>query len=444
MSDVETTTPQFVYEPDAAAGGFVMLIAQENEPTVDGRMFAAGAVTWRDLPIPLTLNRANTEAGQHKTAEGIGAITEIWREGNNIYGKGFFSSDDLGQTARKLIQEGTISGVSADIAGAVKAELSAADESVPDGVRTLFTSGKVIGVTALLHASFNETKIAVDNTILASGKPWAPAATVFSNPHLTEPTPLTITADGRVFGHAALWGTCHVGYQDRCVQPPRSTKSYAYFNVGQVLTADAIPVDVGRITAGTGHAAIELAAQPAKEHYDHTGFAAAFVRAGEDEHGIWFSGQLAPDATETQIANLRAAGVSGDWRNIGGNLEMVGLLAVNTPGFPVPRPMASVVAGADMSLVAAGIVMPIEEFKKKDCGCGCKGKNCKGDDSEELAEDCECDDEADCGCNEELAEDCGCDEEPVAGVEEASTEPEELSLEDRVALIDLDLLVGRR
>lgn len=403
MSDeVETSTPQFVYEPDAEAGGFVMLIAKEEEPTVDGRMFAAGAISWRELPIPLTLNRSNTTEGQHKTADGIGAITEIWREGNSIYGKGFFSADELGQTARQLIQEGTISGVSADVGGTVKEELAADDTGAyPDGVNTLFTKGKILGVTALLHASFDATKIAVDNTITAAaGAPWSPPSSVFANPHLSEPTPLTITADGKVFGHAALWNTCHVGYQDRCVQPPRSAKDYAYFNIGQVITADAIPVEVGRITAETGHAPLELAAQPAKEHYDHTGFAAAYVRAGEDQHGIWFAGQLAPEATEAQIANLRAAGVSGDWRNISGNLEMVGLLAVNTPGFPVPRPKASIVAGAQMSLVAAGMVTPdeVEEFKKKK-GCGCKG--CE--DTEEMS-----------------AEDCGCDEEElVAAIDKA-------------------------
>jgi molecular chaperone DnaK (HSP70) len=46
---------------------------------------------------------------------------------------------------------------------------------------------------------------------------------------------------------------------------------------------------------------------------------------------------------------------------------MVGVLAVNSPGFPVPRASAGMVAGAQVSLVAAGMV-------KKDCGCGCDGE----------------------------------------------------------------------
>lgn len=357
MSD-ETSVPTFVYEPEASAGSFVMLIAQEQSPTVDGRMFSAGAIDWRELPIPLTLNRVNSAEGQHKTAVGIGAVTQIWRDGNNIYGRGYFSSDEHGQEARSLIKEGTISGVSADVGGVVVEELASEMPEHPS-VRKLFTKGTIIGVTALLHASFNDTKIAVepsadDALTAAASNGWRAPRAAFSNPNLSQPTSLTVTEDGRVFGHAAVWGTCHVGYQDRCVTPPRSTKNYAFFNIGEVLTDDESKVSVGRITANTNHAPIEFGAQPAKDHYDHTGFAAAYVTAGEDEHGIWFSGVVAPDATEAQIANLRAAGVSGDWRNIGGNLEMVGLLAVNTPGFPVPRPKGNIVAGAQMSLIAAG------------------------------------------------------------------------------------------
>jgi len=374
VAAVTGEAPKFVYEPEASAGKFVMLIAQEEVPTVDGRQFAAGAIKWRELPIPLTLNRSNTAEGQHKTAVGIGAITRIERQGNNIYGWGYFSSDEAGQEARALIKEGTISGVSADVGGVAVEELE-----VEGGVRKLFTAGTIIGVTALLHASFNATKIAVDEgeddtedaeaedtesvesdeedaLTAAASRGWTPPDAAFGNPNLAGPTPLTVTDDGRVYGHAAVWGSCHVGYRDRCVTPPRSRRGYQFFNTGEIVTASGKRVPVGRITANTNHASIELGAQPAKDHYDHTGFAAAYVQSGEDEHGIWFSGVLAPDATPAQIANLRAAGVSGDWRNIDGSLEMVGLLAVNTPGFPIPRAQASIVAGAQMSLVAAGIV----------------------------------------------------------------------------------------
>ena len=53
---------------------------------------------------------------------------------------------------------------------------------------------------------------------------------------------------------------------------------------------------------------------------------------------------------------LRASPLSGDWRAAAGGLEMVAVLAVNTPGFPVPRPAALVASGAVVSLTAAGMV----------------------------------------------------------------------------------------
>jgi hypothetical protein len=390
-----------------------MLIAQENVPTVDGRMFSSGAIDWRELPIPLTLNRKNSAEGQHKTAEGVGAITEVWREGSNIYGRGFFSSDPAGQEARSLIKEGTISHVSADVGGVVVQELSAEEmNDYPQGVSKLFKRGTIIGVTALLHSSFDDTKIAVEDALTAAAsRGWAPAVEAFSNPNLAQPTPLTVTEDGRVYGHAATWGTCHVGYKDRCVQPPRSRKNYSYFNIGEVLTESGDKVSVGRITASTNHAPIEFGAQPAKDHYDHTGFAAAYVRTGEDQYGIWFSGVLAPDATDAQVANLRAAGVSGDWRSIDGSLEMVGLLAVNTPGFPVPRAQTNIVAGAQMALVAAGVI--VEELGE-DCGCGCEGAGDCGDKKRkrgefaEVEDDEEDDEETEAEDTESLAADCGC------------------------------------
>lgn len=403
--------PTFVYEPNSDAGSFVMLMAKEMHPTVDGRMFAEGSIDWRELPIPLTLQRVNNKDGQHKDAIAVGPITEIWKDGTDVFGRGYFSSDSEGQIARELIREGTISGVSADVGGVTSEELSAGVE-YPEGVNKVITKGTIIGVTALLHASFNETKIAVDEAPItaAGGEPWTPDPKYFQNPNLEELTPLTITADGHIFGHAAAWGTCHVGYRDRCVTPPRSASNYAFFNTGTVLTADGNAVHVGRITADTGHAPLEFSAQPAKAHYDDTGFAAAFVAAGEDQFGIWYSGVISPNATETQIANIRAAGVSGDWRSIQSSLEMIGLLAVNTPGFPIPRPKVGMVAGAQVSLIAAGYIEDYVEGKKDDsdeeteekeepCCEGCKdGHGCDDEKEESLAVV-----EEDCGCEETIA-----------------------------------------
>jgi hypothetical protein len=57
-----------------------------------------------------------------------------------------------------------------------------------------------------------------------------------------------------------------------------------------------------------------------------------------------------------RVRELRGAALSGDWRSISGALELLGLLAVNVPGFPVPRALAaSGDDGQPLALVAAGI-----------------------------------------------------------------------------------------
>ena len=179
----------------------------------------------------------------------------------------------------------------------------------------------------------------------------------FADPHLDGPTALTVTADGRVFGHLAAWGTCHIGYGGHCVQPPSSSAAYKYFHSGTVETGDG-RLPVGVITLGTGHADLGQDAQTAAAHYDNTGTAVATVRAGEDAHGIWLSGRLVPGTSPERIAELQRSGVSGDWRGINGSMELVAALAVNVPGFPVPRTEQLVAAGGQAALVAAGVVAP--------------------------------------------------------------------------------------
>lgn len=186
----------------------------------------------------------------------------------------------------------------------------------------------------------------------------------YTDPHLTGPTALTVTADGRVFGHLAKWGTCHIGYGDQCVQPPTSAQGYKYFHQGVVPT-DKGDLPVGKITMGTGHAAInETSSVAAAAHYDNTGTAVATVRAGEDQYGIWVAGRLVPGVDEQRVDELRRSGISGDWRGIDGHHELVAALAVNVPGFPVPR-TEQLVAGGGLALVAAGVVLRPEDMMPK-------------------------------------------------------------------------------
>ena len=162
--------------------------------------------------------------------------------------------------------------------------------------------------------------------------------------------PLTITDDGRVFGHVAYWGACHVGYLEQCVQPPVSESSYRSFHVGVTVCDDGSSVPTGVLTMATDHPDLAMWPDRARDAYAHTGMAWADVRATNGEHGIWVTGALRPDITAVQLRVLRGSVLSGDWRRVTGldGLQMIGVLAVNNPGFPIQRSLAA----------AAGVVVP--------------------------------------------------------------------------------------
>jgi hypothetical protein len=179
----------------------------------------------------------------------------------------------------------------------------------------------------------------------------------FLDPKFNGPTPITVTEDGRIYGHLAVWGTCHIGIPGTCVTAPASPTGYAYYRTGTVMTnAGAVPV--GQITMDTGHAGLSDGAAAASSHYDHTGTVVADVAAGEDEHGIWVAGAVRDYLSAEKVAALRAGVLSGDWRSIGGNLELVAALVVNVPGFPVPRVGIAASGAEQTTLVAAGLVVP--------------------------------------------------------------------------------------
>lgn len=183
---------------------------------------------------------------------------------------------------------------------------------------------------------------------------WRPERSWFENPNLSVPTGITVTDDGRVYGHAAQWGECHVGFTDQCITLPRED-AHPYFMTGEVVCADGSRVAVGQVTVGTGHAPLSYRASHAAEHYDNTGAAVADVAVGNDKFGIWVAGAVRASVAASRVHELRASGrLSGDWRRIGGQLRLVGLLAVNVPGFPISPPRARVASGAPTALVAAG------------------------------------------------------------------------------------------
>lgn len=195
---------------------------------------------------------------------------------------------------------------------------------------------------------------------MSSLAPLKPPRAWFDTAEAGQPTPLTFTADGQVYGHLALYETCHSGFQggafSECVQAPRSPSNYSMFHLGQLETDDGT-VAVGKLTYGTGHAPLAAGLQAASAHYDNTGSVGAFVRAQDGRHGIWLAGAVRSDLTPEGLRDMRANPPSGDWRALNHQLELVAALSVVVPGFPVPRSQLALSASAGISaLILPGVI----------------------------------------------------------------------------------------
>lgn len=397
------------------SGRWEGVIAREGEMTGDGRLIEDGALRWDDLPIPLRV--AFKDVGGHDGAEVCGRIETVERrEGGDIYATGTFDlGSAVGAEAFRQVSEQMSNGVSidtddvtfrimakadmpeagvadsgngsdgeSDLEGRVKvAAMSSSDElTVIESARLraatlvavpafatarIYAAGKAPSTSETSELDENVdsgTKMARSadadplsrDSLTAAAIPTAPPEAWFKDPQLTSPTALVVEDDGRVYGHIAAWGTCHIGQVGKCVEPPTSPSNYAYFRTGALRTAEGTSVAVGHLTMGTGHAGPRDSANAAAEHYDNTGTVFADVAAGEDAYGIWVAGSLRPGISAEQVRVARSAPISGDWRTIRGSLELVGALAVNVPGFPVPRPQGLLASGEVKSLQASGVV----------------------------------------------------------------------------------------
>lgn len=194
--------------------------------------------------------------------------------------------------------------------------------------------------------------IDLDDTVVAAAVPIDPPRAWFDPPGLDGYTPLTITDAGRIVGHAADWQSCHISFPDRCVPPPHSASNYAHFHTGEVRCSDGSRVAVGHLSVKGGHAGLELSAAAAKAYYDDTRSCIADVVCGEDRYGIWVAGALRPNVDPADVRVAMASGVSGDWRRLGGSLELIQLASVNVPGFLKPRTRIRESAGLVAAVIA--------------------------------------------------------------------------------------------
>lgn len=392
------------------------ILGIEGLATGDRRYLMPGEISERDLPLTLMVQTVNAEG--HQGSEVGGKIDKIWRISPSeaqdlgfdissdvpdsavvIMGSGTFDNSEVGQEAARMVEEQVLRGISIDLAVTKVMPLDPEtfqpiDTEKMDLLDMLMgdfitgVQGKIMGATVVPFPAFEEASIrAVTSSYMSSDPdlltitiggdirplrevltasaaglaPLAPPLDWFEMPETDLPCPLTVTEDGQVYGHLAIWGQCHTGYKDICQTPPRSYSEYKFFHLGEIETEEGETVAVGKITVGTGHAPITYNSQKTVEHYDNTGCVAAFVKAKDGRRGIWLSGAIRSDLPAEKIRDLRANPPSGDWRSEQGILELQGILSVPVPGFPVPRSEARLVAsGADEETLEALIATGYE------------------------------------------------------------------------------------
>lgn len=344
------------------------VLARFGVLTGDGRLIPPGSLTSRDLPLPLLWQEVTDDG--HGGSRVVGRIETIEFGPELVTATGTLLGDE-GWRVVEQIEAGVI-GPSVD--------LDEVDYVMNDeGTVLTITAGRIAGATLVAIPAFADVSITLDPLpvapmgdrdepaedpealwMYASAAPeQAPPAEWFARPDLDRLTPLTVTDTGRVFGHIAPWGTCHVGLPG-CVTAPHSPSDYSYFHQSLQRLAEGGELPVGTLTVGGGHAAPGKSWAAAVEHYDNVGTAVARVRAGEDEHGIWVAGWVLPQATPEQVEAFRSSPVSGDWRQIRGQLELVAVCSVNSAGFPVPRARVSFAHDkGQRSLVASFGITPV-------------------------------------------------------------------------------------
>lgn len=365
-----------------------------SDETGDGRNFTNCEWTWRDpavSTVPLML-QTSTEFG-HFGATLAGFATEFFMAAAGTPGaRGRFYNSEAGIQFRDMLLDGRSFGVSVDPGAVTYSEncLEVDDDGWCARWELEFLTYQIIGVTGTPFPGFEAAAITLGpvaepvtadaghpcgcgtsvcsctrraelstrrlvhavaaparEVIAASAAPavapadlfdvpLVPPRSWFDDPGFVMPTPLTITNQGRVMAHVAVWNTCHTGHLDRCVTPP-SGCDFADFLQGRVYTEDGGEVRTGVLTWRMDHPDHEMTFHEAMNAYGNSDYGWADVVAGEDEFGPWVSGALRPGLTRSDVRILRALSLSGDWRvtRRTGRHEFIGGLAVNAPGFPI-------------------------------------------------------------------------------------------------------------
>lgn len=144
----------------AAAGEYdwEMIACPLDTWSGDGRMLRAEGASWRDLPLSLMFMFRNPDAGGegHDAAVAAGSIWGMDVDGDQVVASGFFDSGEWGQELARMISEGTVRGVSVDLALADWEEVVDPDTGQCGYV---FTNWCVMAATACPMPAFAEASM---------------------------------------------------------------------------------------------------------------------------------------------------------------------------------------------------------------------------------------------------------------------------------------------
>ena len=335
------------------------VLARLGVPTGDGRIIDPAGGSSRDLPLPLMWQELSDDG--HGGSRVVGRIETLRIADGMVTATGSMLPGIPDAVMLQL--EAGVVGPSVD--------LDDIEYVMDDEERLIITRWRVAGATLVSIPAFADVSLTLDPLpaepmevtdgemadaawfqLRAAATEQRPPLAWFDQPDLDRLTPITISNTGRIFGHMAGRDTCHVGLPG-CVTPPMGYSTYANFHVAAQETQEGVLLPVGILVAGPRHADPQLAFRAAQEHYDDVNARVAKVVVGEDEFGIWVAGWMLPDAKPEAVEIFKSSPVSGDWRWIGGQLELIGVCSVNMPGFPIPR-----------ARVAFGVMDPHEKFAK--------------------------------------------------------------------------------
>lgn len=354
-----------------------------DEWTGDRRLIESEGFSSRELPRPVFAQFAQSFG--HQGSVPIGSLQEVnVEESSNVSGRGWLVDlPHVRDLFVPLIASESLFHNSVDLA---EVEIRwGSDDWFDDAfwdmimTKSKIAATTIVGVPAFPNAhssladfddelvasflaetepfeiNFAETKLYIPGLddaveLTADGSRLLPSFDTFVMPEPDEPTPHTVTADRKVYGHVADWTVPHGGNGRYCPRPG----SYNKFHAGSTLTDRGL-VRTGVIFFLGGHPDKPLGSNEAHKAYGGVENAWARVTVTNGRFGPWYCGDVLPGMSDDAVELARATPISGHWVDD----EMKAIVSCNVRGFDVPIPGSSLVAGRDGAIVKDGKVLEL-------------------------------------------------------------------------------------